>query len=62
DLAGKLVRRVYDGLDVAGRHVQQWDGLDGSGQRVSPGIYICRVEAEAEEGRQQRSGVVSVAY
>ena len=62
DLAGKLVRRVYDGFDVAGRHVQQWDGLDSSGQRVSPGIYICRVEAEAEEGRQQRSGVVSVAY
>jgi hypothetical protein len=62
DLAGRLVRRVYDGFDVAGRHVQQWDGLDSRGQRVSPGLYICRVEAETEEGRQQRSGVVSVAY
>ena len=62
DLAGSLVRRVYDGFDVAGRHVQQWDGLDGRGQRVTPGIYICRVEAETEDGRQQRSGVVSVAY
>jgi hypothetical protein len=62
DLAGRLVREVYNGFDVAGRHVRRWDGLDGQGQRVGPGVYICRVEAETEEGRRQRSGVVSVAY
>jgi len=62
DLAGGLVRQLYNGLDVAGRHARQWDGLDGHGQRVSPGIYICRVEAETEEGLRQRSGVVTVAY
>jgi hypothetical protein len=62
DLAGRLVREVYNGFDVAGRHVRRWDGLDGQGQRVGPGVYICRVEGETEEGRRQRSGVVSLAY
>ena len=62
DLAGQRVREVYGGLDEAGRYVRQWDGLDGNGQRVRPGIYICRVETETEEGRQQRSEVVAVAY
>ena len=62
DLTGRLVRGVYSGFDVAGRHARQWDGLDGHGQRVNPGIYICRVEVETEEGRRQRSGLVSVSY
>ena len=62
DLAGRRVREVYNGLDTAGRHVRQWDGMDGSGQKVSPGLYICRVEAATEEGRETKSGVVSVVY
>ncbi len=62
DVAGGLVREVYNGLDAAGRHRRQWDGLDGRGQRVAPGVYICRVEVATEEGRRQRAGVVAVAY
>ena len=62
DLAGRLVREVYNGFDVAGRHVRRWDGRDGQGQQVGPGVYICRVETKTEEGRRQRSGVVAVAY
>ncbi len=62
DLAGGLVREVYNGLDTAGRHRRQWDGLDEHGQRVAPGVYICRVEVETEEGRRQRAGVAAVVY
>ena len=62
DLAGRRVREVYNGFDTAGRHVRRWDGMDGSGQKVSPGLYICRVEAAAEEGRKTKFGVVSVVY
>ena len=62
DLAGRRVREVYNGFDTAGRHVRRWDGMDGSGQKVSPGLYICRVEAATEEGRETKSGVVSVVY
>lgn len=62
DLAGELVREVYRGLAAAGRHRQRWDGLDGRGQRVAPGVYICRVEVGTEKGRRQQAGVVAVAY
>ena len=33
-----------------------------TGSQVAPGVYICRVEVETEEGRRQRTGVVAVAY
>ena len=60
DLAGGLVREVYNGLDTAGRHRRLWDGLDEHGQQVAPGVYICRVEVATEEGaaaaRRGRSG------
>ena len=62
DLAGGLVRQVHQGLDAAGRHRRPWDGLDERGQPVAPGVYICRVQVETEEGRQQRTGVAAVAY
>ena len=62
DVAGGLVREVYHGLDAAGRHRRPWDGLDGHGQRVAPGVYICRVEVATEEGRRQRAGVIAVTY
>ena len=62
DLAGGLVRAVYQGRDAAGRHRRQWDGLDERGQPVAPGVYICRVEVQTEEGPQQRTGVAAVAY
>ena len=62
DVAGGLVREVYHGLDAAGRHRRPWDGLDGHGQRVAPGVYICRVEVATEEGRRQRTGVIAVTY
>ena len=62
DVAGGLVREVYHGLDAAGRHRRRWDGLDGHGQRVAPGVYICRVEVATEEGRRQRTGVIAVTY
>lgn len=62
DLAGHLVREVYQGFDAAGRHRRRWDGLDERGQQVAPGLYICRVEVATEEGRRQRVGVVAVAY
>ena len=62
DLAGGLVREVYNGFDAAGRHRRWWDGLDEHGQQVAPGVYICRVEVATEEGRRQRARVVAVAY
>jgi hypothetical protein len=62
DLAGRLVREVYDGADRAGRYARSWDGLDTGGQRVAPGHYLCRIEVEADQRNQRRTVIAVVAY
>lgn len=42
---GRLVRRLVDAPREAGRHTAYWDGADGSGRRVVPGMYFARVRA-----------------
>jgi len=42
---GRLVRRLVDGPRGAGRHTAYWDGTDGDGRRVGPGMYFARVQA-----------------
>ncbi len=37
DLAGRLVREVYDGADRAGRYARSWDGLDAGGNGLPRG-------------------------
>ena len=45
DMTGRLVKMLLDSqMDAGARHVV-WDGRDGSGREVSPGIYACRLEA-----------------
>ena len=62
DLNGRLVREIYAGQDQAGRYPRLWDGRTPSGALVPPGLYICQIVAEAEEGEDRRMGVISVAY
>jgi len=45
DISGKEVLTLYRGHKSAGYYDVQWDGLDGSGLKVSTGIYLCRFEA-----------------
>lgn len=42
---GRLVRRLVEGRREAGRHTALWDGADGEGRRVVPGMYFARVRA-----------------
>jgi hypothetical protein len=44
DVTGRLVRDVLDEEREPRYYVERWDGLDGSGRTVSPGIYIYRLE------------------
>ena len=46
DLAGRLVRNLYQGdhLD-AGEHERSWNGLDESGRTVATGVFFYRLEA-----------------
>jgi hypothetical protein len=41
DLHGRLVRTLHEGPLEAGEHPFDWDGRDGRGSRVPPGLYLC---------------------
>ncbi len=45
DLTGRLVRTLVNRFQRAGQHVVEWDGKDGSGRGVAPGMYFCRLTA-----------------
>ncbi|RKY63016.1 MAG: hypothetical protein DRP99_04940, partial [Candidatus Latescibacterota bacterium] len=62
DLSGNLVREVYRGIDTNGRYIRTWDGRDGSGKLVPPGVYIYRLSVRADQGDEVRSGTVTVVY
>lgn len=47
DLSGRLVRRLLDASVIAGPQRAQWNGLDRSGRRTPPGVYIARLETAA---------------
>ncbi len=45
DLRGARVRSLLSGPLAVGAHVVPWDGRDGHGQAVAPGVYAVRLEA-----------------
>ncbi len=53
DVAGRRVRQLVIGFENAGEHLVQWDGKDGAGERVSPGVYFVRLRALGEERVQK---------
>ncbi len=42
DISGRLVRTLRDGLEPPGPGAVNWDGRDGEGVAVSPGVYLNR--------------------
>lgn len=40
DLAGRRVRRLWQGPQAAGSQVMQWDGRGANGRRVAAGVYF----------------------
>jgi flagellar hook assembly protein FlgD len=50
DASGRVVRRLASGTSEAGPHQVAWDGLDGTGRPVGPGVYFVRVETGAVGG------------
>ena len=54
DSSGRLLRvLVPDGKYDAGRHSIVWDGADGSGRRVTDGIYFVHLRADGRRGEQK---------
>lgn len=47
DAAGRLVRTLAGGAEVAGQHQVRWDGTTDDGSRAASGVYFCRLDAGA---------------
>jgi glucose/arabinose dehydrogenase len=45
DLSGRLVRVLHDG-DAAGEMRIAWDGIDGTGRAVAPGVYLAKLDRD----------------
>ncbi|MBD3366646.1 MAG: T9SS type A sorting domain-containing protein, partial [Candidatus Eisenbacteria bacterium] len=45
DVAGRLVRTLYDGRPPAGRHSVGWDGRAESGVPVASGVYLVNLDS-----------------
>ena len=66
DLSGRLVHRVVEEReDARGQYEILWDGSAGSGNMVSPGIYLLSLEVEADSRSASNTlehRLVQVAY
>ncbi len=49
DLQGKRVRTLTDTVLSEGSHIFKWDGRNESGESISSGLYIYRVDISSEE-------------
>ena len=45
-LAGRLKRRLLDGVLPAGHQSVSWNGVDGYGRPVPPGLYLARLSCD----------------
>ncbi len=45
DLSGRLVSSLFDSELLQGNHSVQWDGYNKSGEEVSAGLYLCRINS-----------------
>jgi len=62
DLAGRLIRRLYDGTEESGIYSKPWDGLDDQNKLVSPGLYLVRISIDADRGQGDRTALIGVVY
>ena len=62
DLAGRRVRRAYEGMDGNGSYAVEWAGKDDRGLLVPPGLYLYELRVQADEDSERRWGSVGVAY
>jgi len=52
NLIGVEVRTLVNESQIAGQHAVAWDGKDNRGNDVASGIYLYRIEANPESGRE----------
>ncbi|HIE04424.1 MAG TPA: hypothetical protein EYP61_06655 [Candidatus Latescibacteria bacterium] len=62
ELSGAPVRELFKGMRSSGRYRDTWDGRDGEGKLVPPGVYLVRVRVRTDSGTEVRVVPVSVVY
>ncbi len=48
NITGGLVRTLFEGIQIAGSHKIEWNELDDNGNRVLPGVYVCRIQTAGD--------------
>ncbi len=62
DLAGRQVVELPVESNQSGRHLVPWNGQNGRGETLPPGLYILQVEVETDSGTESRSSTIAIAY
>lgn len=62
NLAGRRVRQLFSGLQGGGSYAMPWNGADGSGAALPPGIYLVRVTLASDAGGESAVRVVELVY
>ena len=68
DLSGRRIRQLLARPGTNGLYDPQrfgdlaWDGRDASGQLVAPGVYVVRVEVQADARRTGAARAIGVVY
>jgi flagellar hook assembly protein FlgD len=64
DLSGRLLGQGHGVATTgkAGEQIFTWDGRDLDGHAVAPGIYLCRIEVEADDRDNHLTRLVHIAY
>ncbi len=58
DLNGKRIARFNEGKKGAGKYAVRWNGLNGAGEKVTPGMYVYRLTVD----KSLVSGFVQFAH
>lgn len=61
-LSGELVDQVTGERQPDGFWGFNWSGLDQSGKRVLPGIYLCHISLDSQAGDEDMIRIINVAY
>ena len=61
-LDGRQVGSLAGGRNSDGFLVYEWNGEDAEGRRVPPGIYLCRIQIDAQAEVQNLAQIIHVAY
>ena len=62
DLGGRLVARLRDQSGSSGEYALLWDGRDGAGNMVPPGVYLFRLSIDSDKPTRAFTRLVGVAY